>query len=113
MSAETQLLVIVIPEDNLEELLLILAGVGVTDGVQIKTRQLAKDLFGRIPVFAGLRNLVEGERRDSHTVFVPADEMAIEAILKGIDKQEAEREEPLVRMVFQVPMVVLRKSGDL
>ena len=97
-----RLLIIVVPDDYLNDVLLVLTEAGIFSGTLIESSQIEKEVYTRIPIFAGFHRLTEERERQSHTIFALASTEQIKEFREAISLLEKDEGREILHMVFSV-----------
>jgi nitrogen regulatory protein P-II 1 len=80
-------------------------GIGVTGATVIDTHGMAEIAAEQVPVFAGFRQLIQGDRRANRTIFsVIDDDETLEQAMKLVEESCGNLDEPATGIMFVVPV---------
>lgn len=80
-------------------------GIGVTGATVIDSHGMAEIAADEVPVFAGFRQLVQGERQANRTIFsVIDDDKTLEQAMKLVEESCGNLDEPATGIMFVVPV---------
>ena len=97
-----RLLVAVVPDDFLNDVLLVLTEAGIFSGTLLESSQIQKEVYTRIPIFAGFHRLTEEREKHSHTIIALASLDEIKEFREGISLLEKDEGRDILHMFFHV-----------
>lgn len=114
MSQNKQLLVLILnKEEYLEDILSLFIELDISGATIIESVGMGRIITHDIPIFAGFRDLMVGNRPYNKTIISVIDKDVIPKVVSGIKEVCAEIDEPGGGLLFTLPVSNLFKlSGD-
>ena len=95
------LIIVLNREEFLEDTLSVLVELGITDATILDSQAMGRALAYEVPIFAGLRSLMEGRRIYSKTIFALVDDKEVgEDMVRLLGDMDIDLETPGVGRVI-------------
>lgn len=99
------LVAVIIQEDAIDDILERFVEIGVKGATVVDSEGMGHLISAKIPIFAGLRQLIDSRRRRSKTIFsVIEDETTIERAIAVVDEIVGGLEKPDTGFLFTIPV---------
>ncbi len=105
-----QLLILVLnQEELLDDVLSAFMEVGISGATIIDSVGMGRVLSYDVPIFAGLRQMIQGQRPYNKTIFtVIKDEHKIDEIIQVVEQICSSLDEPGTGLIFAVPITMVK-----
>lgn len=91
-------------EEHLDDVLSLFVELGITGATIIETTGMGRVLAHDIPIFAGFRDLMVGNKPYNKTIFAVVSKEVVPEIVKGIESICGCLEEPGTGLLFTIPI---------